>query len=233
MLLHGAHPVWFCRASNRTRRAAWVARLSPADHGRSAHLVRSLESPGCRSARQMRVFRADRVSSVCVRCGWPTRIRSARAQLKKELASGKIELAQILAQPPECVRTARVRDVLLALPKIGSVKGRPDPRRLRHRSREDARRPDRSPTRRTAEPLPPRRPRQVIATANQVISSPGGAGGRHRSGMKNGAAAREPLGRSLLRGGGEVRVDLGKYGIATAILARAGASRFDFHLRRR
>jgi transposase len=49
-------------------------------------------------------------------------IRSARAQLKKELASGKIELAQILAQPPEYVRTARVRDVLLALPKIGSVK---------------------------------------------------------------------------------------------------------------
>jgi hypothetical protein len=49
-------------------------------------------------------------------------IRSARAQLKKDHASGKIELAQILAQPPECVRTARVRDVFLALPKIGSVK---------------------------------------------------------------------------------------------------------------
>ena len=49
-------------------------------------------------------------------------IRSARAQLKKELASGKIELARILAQPPEYVRTARVRDVLLGLPKIGSVK---------------------------------------------------------------------------------------------------------------
>ena len=49
-------------------------------------------------------------------------IRSARAQLKKDLASGKIEPAQILAQPPACVRTARVRDVLLALPKIGSVK---------------------------------------------------------------------------------------------------------------
>ena len=48
--------------------------------------------------------------------------RSARAQLKKDLASGKIDLTQILARPPECVRTARVRDVLLALPKIGSVK---------------------------------------------------------------------------------------------------------------
>jgi hypothetical protein len=49
-------------------------------------------------------------------------IRSARAKLKKELASGTIELAQILAQPPECARTARVRDILLVLPKIGSVK---------------------------------------------------------------------------------------------------------------
>ena len=49
-------------------------------------------------------------------------IRSARAKLKKDLASGKIELAQILAQPPEYARTARVRDVLLALPKIGSGK---------------------------------------------------------------------------------------------------------------
>jgi hypothetical protein len=49
-------------------------------------------------------------------------IRSARAQLKKDLASGKIELAQILARSPECVLTARVRDVLLALPKIGPVK---------------------------------------------------------------------------------------------------------------
>jgi hypothetical protein len=49
-------------------------------------------------------------------------IRSARAQPKKDLASGKIELAQILAQPPQCLRTARVRDVLLALAKIGPVK---------------------------------------------------------------------------------------------------------------
>jgi hypothetical protein len=49
-------------------------------------------------------------------------VRSARAQLKKDLASRKIELARILAEPPEYVRTARVRDLLLALPKIGSVK---------------------------------------------------------------------------------------------------------------
>ena len=49
-------------------------------------------------------------------------VRTARAKLKRELASGKIELVQILAEPPACVRTARIRDVLLVLPKIGSVR---------------------------------------------------------------------------------------------------------------
>ena len=49
-------------------------------------------------------------------------IRSARAKLKKDLASGKLELARVLAQPPACARTARVRDILLVLPKIGSVR---------------------------------------------------------------------------------------------------------------
>ena len=49
-------------------------------------------------------------------------VRSARARLKRDLAAGEIELAQILACPPACARTARVRDLLLVLPKIGSVK---------------------------------------------------------------------------------------------------------------
>jgi hypothetical protein len=49
-------------------------------------------------------------------------VRMARAELKKNLASGTIKLVQILADPPPCVRTARVRDLLLVLPKIGSVK---------------------------------------------------------------------------------------------------------------
>ena len=49
-------------------------------------------------------------------------VRTARAKLKKELASGKIELVQVVADPPACVRMARVRDLLLVLPKIGSVR---------------------------------------------------------------------------------------------------------------
>ncbi len=49
-------------------------------------------------------------------------VRTARARLKKQLASGEIELVQILADPPACVRTARMRDLLLEVPKIGSVR---------------------------------------------------------------------------------------------------------------
>ena len=49
-------------------------------------------------------------------------VRTARAKLKRELASGNIELVQILADPPACVRRARIRDVLLVVPKIGSVR---------------------------------------------------------------------------------------------------------------
>jgi hypothetical protein len=39
----------------------------------------------------------------------------ARAKLKQDLASGTRELAQILAERPECVRRARVRELLLVL----------------------------------------------------------------------------------------------------------------------
>jgi hypothetical protein len=49
-------------------------------------------------------------------------VRTERARLKKDLATGKVGLAAILARPPACARTARVRDLLVVLPKIGSVK---------------------------------------------------------------------------------------------------------------
>jgi S13-like H2TH domain len=49
-------------------------------------------------------------------------VRSERAKLKKDLAAGTVGLGEILARPPACAQTARVGDLLLALPKIGSVK---------------------------------------------------------------------------------------------------------------
>ena len=49
-------------------------------------------------------------------------IRSGRARLKKELAVGRARIEEIIAQPPESAKTAKVYDLLLALPKIGPAK---------------------------------------------------------------------------------------------------------------
>ncbi len=49
-------------------------------------------------------------------------IRSGRARLKRELAAGSVRIEQILAQPPECAQTAKVHELLLALPKFGPAR---------------------------------------------------------------------------------------------------------------
>ena len=49
-------------------------------------------------------------------------IRIGRAQLKRELAAGRVRIEEIVARPPACAKTAKVYDLLLALPKIGPVR---------------------------------------------------------------------------------------------------------------
>jgi S13-like protein len=49
-------------------------------------------------------------------------IRVRRAQLKKDLKSGGAQIQEILRDPPEFVSTAKVFDMLLAVPKFGRVK---------------------------------------------------------------------------------------------------------------
>ena len=49
-------------------------------------------------------------------------IRVRRAQLKKDLKSGDVSIEQILKSPPEFVSTAKVFDMLMAVPKFGRVK---------------------------------------------------------------------------------------------------------------
>ena len=49
-------------------------------------------------------------------------IRVKRAKLKKDLKSGAVSIEQILAEPPEYVSTAKVFDMLMAVPKFGRVK---------------------------------------------------------------------------------------------------------------
>jgi hypothetical protein len=49
-------------------------------------------------------------------------IRSERARLKDSLRSGELLIISVLGDPPPCVHTAKVLDLLLAVPKYGRVK---------------------------------------------------------------------------------------------------------------
>jgi hypothetical protein len=49
-------------------------------------------------------------------------IRTRRAQLKRELRAGRASIHQLLLEPPDWVETAKVFDMLLAVPKYGRVK---------------------------------------------------------------------------------------------------------------
>ena len=49
-------------------------------------------------------------------------VRSARAKLKQQLRQGKVRIDEVLATPPEQVATAKVLDLLLAVPKFGPVR---------------------------------------------------------------------------------------------------------------
>ncbi|MGA2926859.1 MAG: integration host factor, actinobacterial type [Solirubrobacteraceae bacterium] len=49
-------------------------------------------------------------------------IRTLRAQLKRDLKSGRVSIGALLLDPPPCLEAAKVFDMLLALPKIGTVK---------------------------------------------------------------------------------------------------------------
>ena len=49
-------------------------------------------------------------------------IRTQRAQLKRDLKAGRLSIHSLLLDPPEYLETAKVFDMLLAVPKYGRVK---------------------------------------------------------------------------------------------------------------
>src|SRR4051812_44974782 len=49
-------------------------------------------------------------------------IRTRRAQLKRDLKAGRSSIHDLLLEPPEYIETAKVFDMLLAVPKYGRVK---------------------------------------------------------------------------------------------------------------
>jgi hypothetical protein len=49
-------------------------------------------------------------------------VRTRRAQLKRDLKAGRTHIHDLLLRPPEYLETAKVFDMLLAVPKYGRVK---------------------------------------------------------------------------------------------------------------
>ena len=49
-------------------------------------------------------------------------IRTQRAKIKRELRAGRVSIDKLLLNPPSCVDTAKVFDLLLAVPRYGRVK---------------------------------------------------------------------------------------------------------------
>lgn len=49
-------------------------------------------------------------------------IRVKRAKLKRDLKAGRVRVQDILREPPDYVGTAKVLDMLMAVPKFGRVK---------------------------------------------------------------------------------------------------------------
>jgi hypothetical protein len=49
-------------------------------------------------------------------------IRTRRARLKRDLKAGQVQIYGLLLDPPEYLLTAKVFDLLLAVPKYGRVK---------------------------------------------------------------------------------------------------------------
>jgi hypothetical protein len=50
------------------------------------------------------------------------RIRTERARLKRDLKAGRLSIHTLLLHPPEFIQTAKVSDMMLAVPKYGRVK---------------------------------------------------------------------------------------------------------------
>jgi hypothetical protein len=49
-------------------------------------------------------------------------VRALRAQLKRELKARRVSIGALLLDPPPYLQTAKVFDMVLALPKVGRVK---------------------------------------------------------------------------------------------------------------
>jgi hypothetical protein len=79
--------------------------------------IRATESPTSRMSAPARSTnqRMDALQKANV-------IRTRRANLKRDLKAGRVSIHRLLLEPPEYLETAKVFDLLLAVPKYGRIK---------------------------------------------------------------------------------------------------------------
>ena len=107
------------------------------------------------------------------------KIRTRRAQLKRDLKAGRASIHDLLLEPPEFVETAKVFDMLLAVPKYGRVKVNKVLVQLPDLAEQDDRRPLAAAAHRArldAPPLARPTPRVRSRVPVFVITGPSGVG---------------------------------------------------------
>ena len=72
-------------------------------------------------------------------------IRSRRAQLKRDLKAGRQPIHELLLEPPDYLETAKVFDLLLAVPEVRAGEGQQDPVSVQDLTEQDDRRALRAP----------------------------------------------------------------------------------------
>ena len=82
-------------------------------------------------------------------------IRTRRAQLKRDLKGGRVSIHDLLLEPPEYVETAKVFDMLLAVPEVRPGEGQQGARAVPHLAEQDDRRPVAAPAHRAGQHAPP------------------------------------------------------------------------------
>ena len=70
----------------------------------------------------MQLHRSGPSCSAWTRSTARTRSAAQRAKLKRDLKAGRSAIHELLLEPPTYVETAKVFDLLLAVPKYGRVK---------------------------------------------------------------------------------------------------------------
>ena len=105
-------------------------------------------------------------------------IRVRRAQLKKDLKDGDAQIEEILSDPPEYVSTAKVFDMLMAVPKFGRVKAARFLNTVPDQPVEDGRRPLGPAAGGADWPLQPLRSAHALSSSSPARRAP--ARGRSR-----------------------------------------------------